>query len=107
MSVTATPTAPVAAASLVAGYAVAAGTGVRPLGGLVLAAGTAWCAREWYRRHGPATMGGLLGVQLVGFAASHVLARSLGAWPSVGLVAAISGASALVLADRAPGGALA
>lgn len=100
-------TAPVAAASLIAGYGVAAGTGVRPLGGLVLAAGTAWCAREWVRRRGNRTAGTLLGVQLLCFAASHVLASPLGAWPSVLLVSAVSGTSAYVLADREPGGAAA
>ena len=32
------PTAPIAAAGLIAGYGVAVGTGSRPLGGVVLAA---------------------------------------------------------------------
>ena len=40
-------TAPVAAASLVLGFAVAQATGVRALGGLVLVAGAAWCAVRW------------------------------------------------------------
>jgi len=95
-------TAPVAAASLIAGYAVAAGTGVRPIGGLVLAAGTAWCAREWSRRRGNNVAAGLLGVQLVCFVGSHLLAPSIGAWPSVLIVSAVSAASAYAVADRAP-----
>ena len=37
-----TPTAAVAAGSLIGGYAVAVGSGSRPLGGLVLAAGGLW-----------------------------------------------------------------
>lgn len=96
-------TAPVAAVSLIAGYGVAAGTGVRPIGGLVLAAGTAWCARDWVRRRGTGVAGGLLGVQLACFVGSHLLAPSLGAWPSVLIVSAVSGATAYAVADRSPG----
>src|ERR1700760_4802399 len=44
------PTAPVAAGSLIAGYAVAVGSGSRPLGGVVLLAGGLWCVREWLGR---------------------------------------------------------
>ena len=44
-----------AAGSLVAGYAVASTTGVRPLGGVVLAAGAAVCTREWARTSGTGT----------------------------------------------------
>jgi hypothetical protein len=93
-------TGPVAAGSLVAGFAVAAATGVRPLGGLVLVAGTAWCAREWSRRRGTGLAAGLVGLQAVCFVASHVLAGTLGAWPSVALVASVSGVAAWALADR-------
>ena len=39
------PTAAVAAGSLIGGYVVARETGVRPLGGVVLVAGGAWCTR--------------------------------------------------------------
>lgn len=42
----AVPTAPIAAGSLVGGYLVARETGVRPLGGVVLAAGGAYCTRR-------------------------------------------------------------
>jgi hypothetical protein len=45
------PTAPVAAGSLIAGYAVAVASGSRPLGGVVLLAGGLWCVREWLRRN--------------------------------------------------------
>jgi hypothetical protein len=96
----AVPTAPVAAGSLVGGYLVARETGVRPLGGVVLAAGGAWCAREWARTAGPPVAGALLGVYLGGFGASHPLAKKIGAWPSVLAVAGASGASAWLLADR-------
>ena len=94
-----TPTAPVAAASLIAGYAVAVGTGSRPLGGVVLAAGGLWCVREWARRNDGRTA---LVLGLAGFAAfvlSHVLARAIGAWPAVLLVAAALAVAAWLRAD--------
>ena len=92
-------TAPVAAASLVAGYGVATATGKRPLGGLVFATGTALCARRRLSRRGAPAAVGLVGVQLGAFAASHVLARKLGAWPGVFTTAVASGAAAAFLAD--------
>jgi hypothetical protein len=72
---------------------------VRPLGGAVLLAGTAWCAREWTRSHGVLTAAALVGVQGAAFVVSHRLARRIGAWPSVLATAAVSGAAA-ALADR-------
>ncbi len=61
------PSVPAVAAGLVGGYAVARYTGVRPLGGAVLAvAGAAAC--------------------LSAFGASHPLAKKIGAWPSVAAV---------------------
>lgn len=92
------PTAPVAAASLICGYAVADYTGSRPLGGLVLAAGGLWCIREWNRRHGARAAVELGGVGLAAFIASHLIALAIGAWPSVLLVAL---ACALVVWIRA------
>ena len=94
------PTAPIAAASLVAGYGVAVRSGKRPLGGLVFAAGTAWCVRKWLNRADARTAALLVGVQLSAFVTSHRLARTLGAWPSVLTTAAASGAAAALLADR-------
>lgn len=94
------PTAPVAAGSLVGGYLVARATGVRPLGGAVLAVGGAWCTREWARRAGTPAAAALLATYLGGFGASHPLAKRVGAWPSVLAVAAVSGAASWALADR-------
>ncbi len=94
------PTAPVAAGSLVAGYVVARESGIRPLGGVVLAAGGAWCARRWAADAGAPAAAGLLAVYLGGFGASHPLAKKIGAWPSVLAVAALSGAAAWAVADR-------
>ncbi|MCW2953395.1 MAG: hypothetical protein JWQ48_2565 [Conexibacter sp.] len=94
------PTAPIAAGSLVGGYLVARETGVRPLGGVVLAAGGAWCTRQWARSAGAPVAGVLLATYLSGFGASHPLAKKVGAWPSVVSVAALSAGASWALADR-------
>jgi hypothetical protein len=94
-----TPTAPVAAASLIAGFAVAIGTGSRPLGGVVLAIGGLWCIQAWRRRHGTRTAVVLGCVGFGAFVLSHVLGLVIGAWPSVLLVAAIVAAVAWAKAD--------
>ena len=94
-----TPTAPVAGTSLIAGYAVAAGTGSRPLGGVVLAAGGLWCIREWRRRNDTRTAVILGCAGLAAFVLSHVLALAVGAWPAVLLVAAAIALAAWLRAD--------
>lgn len=94
------PTWPVAAGSLVLGFAIAQGTGVRPLGGLMLVLAAGWCGLRWNALAGSAWALALLGVYLVAFVASHVLAHALGPWASVALVAAIVGAAAYAVADR-------
>lgn len=93
------PTAPAAAAALLFGFAVADVTGVRPLGGAVLLAGTGWCAWQWVRRNGLPTAVGLSVLQAALFAASHVIADPIGTWPAVLLVSAASGGAAYVVAD--------
>ncbi len=94
------PTAAVSGGSLVGGYMVANKSGVRPLGGVVLAAAGSWCGREWYRSVGPGTTGMLLGIYLGSFGASHPLAKKIGAWPSVLSVAAVTAVATYLLADR-------
>jgi hypothetical protein len=96
------PTAPVAAGSLIAGYAVAAGSGSRPLGGLVLLAGGLWCVREWTRRNDTRTALVLACAGLAAFVVSHVLALAIGAWPAVLLVAAAMALATWVRADARP-----
>ena len=93
------PTAPVAAASLIAGFAVAVGTGSRPLGGMVLAIGGLWCIQAWTHRHGRRTAVVLGCVGFGAFVLSHVLGLLIGAWPSVLLVSAVMAAAAWVKAD--------
>ena len=96
------PTAPLAAGSLIGGYAVVVASGSRPLGGLVMLAGGLWCIRIWNARHGARTAATLAGVGVAAFIASHVLALAIGAWPSVVLVSALTAAAAWNLADARP-----
>jgi hypothetical protein len=93
------PTAPIAAGTLIVGYAVAASTGSRPLGGVVLLLGGVWCIQMWTRRHGVRVAAYLAGVGLAALVLSHVLALAIGAWPSVLLVAAATGATVWTQAD--------
>ena len=97
---------PVASGSLLLGFAVAQLTGIRPLGGIVLIAGCAWCALRWLQvRPGRITRtAALVAVYAGAFVVSHVVADTLGAWPSVLLAAALTGLAAYVLADSACGG---
>jgi hypothetical protein len=52
------------------------------------------------RRSGAPAAVALTGVQLCAFFASHRLARTLGAWPSVLTTSLASGAAASLVADR-------
>ena len=98
------PTAPIAAAGLIAGYGVAVASGSRPLGGVVLAACGLLCVAIWLRRDGRRTAALLTGVGLFAFAFSHVLALAIGAWPAVLLVAAATAAVCWRVSDaRRPG----
>ena len=83
-------TAPLAAAGLIGGYAVAVASGSRPLGGVVLGCMGIACIVIWIRRDGRKTAAVLAGVGLVAFALSHVLGILIGAWPAVLLTAAVT-----------------
>ena len=93
------PTWPVASGSLLLGFAVAQATGVRPLGGVVLALGAGWCGLRWRRRVGAARTAGLVVVYVGMFALSHVIADTVGTWPAVVLAAAVAGVVTFVVAD--------
>jgi hypothetical protein len=93
------PTAPLAAAALIVGYAVAAVSGSRPLGGLVLIAAAIPCMRTWTLRRGPRTATALTGIGLAALILSHLVALATGAWPAVLLSAAVMGVAAWVYAD--------
>jgi len=81
------PTAPIAAIGLVAGFGVAAASGSRPLGGVVLALCGVCCIAVWLRRDGRRVALGLTLAGLLAFAISHLLGRVIGAWPAVAVVA--------------------
>lgn len=93
------PTAPLAAGSLIASYAVVAASGSRPLGGVVLAAGGLWCVAIWTRRQGARTAAQLACVGFGAFVISHLLALAVGPWPAVLIAAAATAAATWELAD--------
>jgi hypothetical protein len=79
----------VAALSFLAGFGVADVTGVRALGGAVLLAGGAWCAKDALPALGTRRTAALLGFALVAFVVSHPLGHAIGAWPAVLVSAAV------------------
>ncbi|WP_315094913.1 hypothetical protein [uncultured Cellulomonas sp.] len=94
-----TPTAVLAALTLVLAFAVAQLTDVRALGGVVLVAGVVWCAVRaraagWWRVAAVVVVGAAC------FVASHLLADLLGAWPAVAVAALVLGAATFALVDR-------
>ena len=99
---TSVTTAPLTAFGLLGGYLVARETGIRPLGGVVLAAAGAYAGRTWLAKRGPGVTAALSAVYLLGFGASHPLAKRIGAWPSVLAVTAVSAGASWLLVDRRP-----
>lgn len=93
------PTAPLAAAGLIAGFAVAVASGSRPLGGIVLAGFGLACISIWQRRDGTRTAAALGAVGLLAFALSHLLGLLIGSWPAVLAAAAIVAAASWRLSD--------
>ncbi len=77
----------VLAASLIAGFGVAALSGMRWLGAIVLLIGGVWSAVGVWRTSGPAITVVLGVVYIVAFIASHPLGRWIGSWPAVVVVA--------------------
>jgi len=86
-------TAPISAAGLIAGFAVAVASGSRALGGVVLACCGLLCIAVWLRRDGRRIAVRLTVIGLLAFALSHVLGLLIGPWPAV-LVAAAATATA-------------
>ena len=93
-------TAAVVALGLVGGYLTARETGIRPLGGVLLAGAGALAGRTWLAKAGPGTAGALAALYLAGFGASHPLAKRIGAWPSVCAVTAANVVANHLLVDR-------
>lgn len=84
------PTSLLAALGLIAGFGTATSTGSRPVGGAVMALFGLTCIYFWVRRDGGRTAVRLTLVGLAAFVCSHILARAIGAWPSVLLVSAVT-----------------
>ncbi len=93
------PTAPLAAAALISGYAVVVASGSRPLGGLVMVAIGAVCVWISAGRDSRAVTLRLLAVAFVAFVCSHLLGLLIGAWPAVLLAACATAAACWRLSD--------
>ena len=94
------PTAAITAGSLIGGWQLARRTGIRPLGGAVLAAGGVLAGREWARVTSPAVTAALVTTYVGAFGLSHPLAKRIGSWPSVLAVSALTAAVSYAAADR-------
>lgn len=92
-------TAAVVSLGLLGGWLTARETGIRPLGGVILAAAGGWAIRSWLAKTDPVTTAGLTALYVGGFGASHPLAKKIGAWQAVAAVTAVAGGAACVLSD--------
>lgn len=95
----AVPTWPVAAGSLVVGFAVADLTGVRPLGGLVLLAGGLWCFLRWREQTSLGRAVALVAFAATCFVVSHLIADALTTWGAIAVVATLTGLAAWRFGD--------
>ncbi|WP_233121230.1 hypothetical protein [Tersicoccus sp. Bi-70] len=93
------PTA-MTATGLFGGYAAARLSGVRAVGGVVLAAAGAAAFAGWKQNVGTGRAAALTGVYLAAFGGSHPLAKRLGAWPSVATVAGATAIASLAAGRR-------
>ena len=87
------------AVGLVGGFLTARETGIRPIGGVVLAAAGVHAGRSWMAKGGPALTAGLTSAYVLGFGLSHPLAKKIGSWPAVLTVTAGVAAASYVLSD--------
>lgn len=92
-------TAAVTSLGLVGGWLTARETGIRPIGGVVLAAAGVYAGRSWMAKGGPALTAGLTSAYVLGFGLSHPLAKKIGSWPAVLTVTAGVAAASYVLSD--------
>lgn len=88
----------VSGGGLIVGYAVAALT-TRPLGGVVLLIAGIAAGALWLREAGARTAAQLGVLYVALFVVSHLLAKAIGAWPSVLTVAAIMAGASWWLVD--------
>ena len=92
-------TATVTTLGLIGGWVSARETGIRPLGGVLLAAAGVHAGRSWLAKGGPALTAGLGTAYVAGFGLSHPLAKKIGPWPAVLTVTAGVAAASHFLAD--------
>ncbi|MBC3186232.1 hypothetical protein H7347_06535 [Corynebacterium sp. zg-331] len=92
-------TAAVTATGLIGGWLAARETGIRPLGGALLAAAGVWASRSWWAKTNPATTAALAATYVGAFGASHPLAKKIGPWPAVLAVTAAASGAAHLLSD--------
>lgn len=92
-------TASVVITGLVGGWLTARETGIRPLGGVILAAAGGYAARSWNAKAGAGVATGLTASYLAAFGLSHPLAKKIGAWPAVLTVTTAAAGAACVLSD--------
>lgn len=86
-----------AAITLIVGFAVAAGSGNRALGGMVLVVGGAVCAYLWWRQAGIWRAIACVAIAAAAFVVSHPLGAFITSWGSVILVAAITAVAAYAI----------
>ena len=96
------PSAVLVAVGLAAGFAIAQGTGIRALGGVVFALGGLGAAWLWVPRRGWGVAVGLGALYLAAFVLAHVLALGVGfpAWLAVSLVTVVAAGVTFAVADR-------
>lgn len=92
-------TALVVGTGLLGGWLSARETGIRPIGGAVLAAAGIWAGRSWLAKTNPATTAALAATYVGGFGLSHPLAKKIGSWPAVLAVTAATAGAAYYFSD--------
>ena len=92
-------TAAVVTTGLIGGWLTARETGIRPLGGVILAAAGGYAARSWNAKAGAGTATALTAGYSAAFGLSHPLAKKLGSWPAVLTVTAATAGAAYALSD--------
>ena len=93
-------TAAVVTTGLIGGWITARETGIRPLGGVILAAAGGYAARSWAAKAGAVTATGLTAGYIGAFGLSHPLAKKMGSWPAVLTVTAATAGAAYTASDR-------
>lgn len=95
----AVPTAALAAATLVAAFAVAQLSDIRALGGVLLVAGVVWCVWRSVHAAGWLRVAVVVLVGAVCFVGAHLLSTVVGPWAAVLLSASVLAVVAWVLTD--------